>query len=86
VPVFPATPSGIPAPAAVPRRGTSCISSVSVPATSSRLPAPAWFIGFRSDGDGPGDDLAFAVLVEGGSSGGAVAAPIAAKLLANLPG
>lgn len=34
----------------------------------------AWFIGYR-------DDLAFAVLVEGGGSGGGVAAPVAAEFL-----
>ena len=37
----------------------------------------AWFIGYR-------DDLAFAVMVEGGGAGGAVAAPIAAQFLAEL--
>jgi cell division protein FtsI/penicillin-binding protein 2 len=37
----------------------------------------AWFVGFRGD-------LAFAVLVEGGGEGGAVAAPIAARLLREL--
>ncbi|MEM7287979.1 MAG: penicillin-binding transpeptidase domain-containing protein [Actinomycetota bacterium] len=37
----------------------------------------AWFIGYR-------DDLAFAVMVEGGGAGGAVAAPIAAAFLAEL--
>ena len=37
----------------------------------------AWFIGYR-------DDLAFAVMVEGGGAGGAVAAPIAAAFLADL--
>ncbi|MDQ1415525.1 MAG: hypothetical protein QOF81_1138 [Acidimicrobiaceae bacterium] len=37
----------------------------------------AWFIGFR-------DDVAFAVVVEGGGVGGAVAAPIAAKFLKGL--
>ena len=35
----------------------------------------AWFIGFR-------DDLAFAVVVEGGGVGGRVAAPIAHTFLA----
>jgi cell division protein FtsI/penicillin-binding protein 2 len=35
----------------------------------------AWFVGYRGD-------LAFAVLVEGGGSGGGVAAPIAAEFLA----
>ncbi len=53
--------------------------------TGDPLPTHAWFIGFRSDGDGPQQDLAFAVLVEGGSSGGAVAAPVGARFLANLP-
>lgn len=37
-------------------------------------PTHAWFIGFRGD-------LAFAVLVEGGGSGGEVAAPVAAEFL-----
>lgn len=37
----------------------------------------AWFIGYR-------EDLAFAVLVEGGGPGGSVAAPIAAAFLAEL--
>lgn len=39
----------------------------------------AWFVGYR-------DDVAFAVLVPGGGVGGAVAAPIAAKFLAAMPG
>jgi cell division protein FtsI/penicillin-binding protein 2 len=37
----------------------------------------AWFVGVRGD-------LAFAVVVEGGGAGGAVAAPIAARFLATL--
>lgn len=37
----------------------------------------AWFIGFR-------DDIAFAIIVEGGGVGGVVAAPIAAKFLRAL--
>jgi cell division protein FtsI/penicillin-binding protein 2 len=37
----------------------------------------AWFTGFQGD-------LAFAVLVEGGSSGGGVAAPLAARFLTDL--
>ncbi|MEO3871241.1 penicillin-binding transpeptidase domain-containing protein [Nonomuraea sp. B12E4] len=37
-------------------------------------PAHSWFIGYR-------DDLAFAVIVEGGGAGSAVAAPIAARFL-----
>lgn len=40
-------------------------------------PAHAWFVGYR-------DQLAFAVLIEGGGSGGEVAAPIAAEFLAVL--
>ncbi|MFG2073948.1 penicillin-binding transpeptidase domain-containing protein [Nonomuraea maritima] len=41
-------------------------------------PTHSWFIGYR-------DDLAFAVLVEGAGAGAAVAAPIAARFLKNLP-
>lgn len=41
--------------------------------------AHAWFVGFR-------DDLAFAVLVEDGGFGGAVAAPIAARFLEAVGG
>jgi cell division protein FtsI/penicillin-binding protein 2 len=41
-------------------------------------PTHAWFIAFR-------DDLAVAVLVEKGSSGGAVAAPVAQRFFAALP-
>ena len=40
-------------------------------------PTHAWFVAYR-------DDLALAVLVEDGSSGAAVAAPIAARFLAAL--
>ena len=40
-------------------------------------PTHAWFIGYR-------DDLAFAVIVEGGGVGGKVAAPIAADFLRRL--
>lgn len=40
-------------------------------------PSHAWFVGYR-------DQLAFAVLVEGGGSGGQVAAPVAAEFLAVL--
>ena len=40
-------------------------------------PTHAWFIAARGD-------LAVAVLVEGGASGGRVAAPIAARFLAAL--
>jgi len=41
------------------------------------LPTHAWFIGFR-------DDVAFAVVVEGGGVGGRVAAPIGSRFLAAL--
>ncbi|MFI0418024.1 penicillin-binding transpeptidase domain-containing protein [Spongiactinospora sp. 9N601] len=41
-------------------------------------PAHSWFIGYRGD-------LAFAVIVEGGGSGPAVAAPVAARFLSALP-
>ncbi|WP_336207810.1 penicillin-binding transpeptidase domain-containing protein [Nonomuraea sp. LPB2021202275-12-8] len=40
-------------------------------------PAHSWFIGYRGD-------LAFAVIVEGGGAGSAVAAPVAARFLAEL--
>ncbi len=40
-------------------------------------PTHAWFIAYR-------DDVAVAVLVEGGRAGGEVAAPIAARFLARL--
>jgi cell division protein FtsI/penicillin-binding protein 2 len=40
-------------------------------------PTHAWFIGYRGD-------LALAVLVEGGKSGGEVAAPIAGRFLRGL--
>lgn len=43
------------------------------------LPTHAWFVGFRGG-------IAFAVIVEGGGVGGVVAAPLAAKFLASLPG
>ncbi|NBE94262.1 cell division protein FtsI [Nonomuraea sp. KC401] len=41
-------------------------------------PAHSWFIGYKGD-------LAFAVVVEGGGAGSAVAAPIAARFLSALP-
>ncbi|GLW05305.1 hypothetical protein Misp01_04350 [Microtetraspora sp. NBRC 13810] len=40
-------------------------------------PTHSWFIGYR-------DDVAFAVVVEGGGTGAAVAAPIAARFLSRL--
>jgi cell division protein FtsI/penicillin-binding protein 2 len=42
-------------------------------------PTHAWFIGYRGN-------VAFAVIVEGGGVGGQVAAPLAARFLAALPG
>jgi cell division protein FtsI/penicillin-binding protein 2 len=45
--------------------------------TGDPLPTHAWFIGFRGD-------LAFSVVVEDGGVGGRVAAPVAARFLANL--
>ncbi len=41
------------------------------------VPTHAWYVGYRGD-------LAFAVIVEGGGIGGAVAAPLAAGFLAAL--
>ncbi|MFF4191201.1 penicillin-binding transpeptidase domain-containing protein [Nonomuraea sp. NPDC001831] len=41
-------------------------------------PAHSWFIGYKGD-------VAFAVIVEGGGAGSAVAAPVAARFLAALP-
>ena len=38
----------------------------------------AWFVGFD-------ENIAFACLVEGGGSGGSVAAPLAARFVAGLP-
>jgi cell division protein FtsI/penicillin-binding protein 2 len=47
--------------------------------TGDPPPTHAWFIGIRGD-------LAVAVLVENGVAGGEVAAPIAGRVLAGLPG
>ncbi|NUR85480.1 MAG: cell division protein FtsI, partial [Nonomuraea sp.] len=41
-------------------------------------PAHSWFIGYKGD-------VAFAVIVEGGGAGSAVAAPVAARFLDALP-
>ncbi|NUR90125.1 MAG: cell division protein FtsI, partial [Nonomuraea sp.] len=40
-------------------------------------PTHSWFIGYRGD-------LAFAVIVEGGGTGAAVAAPVSARFLSGL--
>jgi hypothetical protein len=45
--------------------------------TGAEPPAHSWFIGYKGD-------LAFAVLVEGGGAGAAMAAPIAARFLSGL--
>ncbi|MEU9889855.1 penicillin-binding transpeptidase domain-containing protein [Sphaerisporangium sp. NPDC051011] len=47
--------------------------------TGPKLDSHAWFIGFRGE-------VAFAVVVEAGGMGGAVAAPVAARFLRGLPG
>jgi cell division protein FtsI/penicillin-binding protein 2 len=47
--------------------------------TASPPETHAWFIGSRGD-------VAFAVLVDGGGAGGAVAAPVAAAFLSALGG
>lgn len=47
--------------------------------SGDKPPTHAWFIGFR-------DDLAIAVVVEGGGVGGEVAAPIAAQFFRSVPG
>jgi cell division protein FtsI/penicillin-binding protein 2 len=70
--------NGTGVPAAVPgkpqvsgKTGTAEFGSANPPTTH------AWFIGFQGD-------IAFAVLVEGGGVGGAVAAPVAAKFVGGL--
>jgi cell division protein FtsI/penicillin-binding protein 2 len=55
------------------KTGTAEFGTGNPPATH------AWFIGFRGS-------VAFAVIVEGGGVGGRVAAPLAARFLAALPG
>ena len=55
------------------KTGTAEFGGGAVPATH------AWFVGFRAD-------VAFAVVVEGGGVGGRVAAPLAVRFLARLPG
>jgi hypothetical protein len=45
--------------------------------TGAKPPTHAWFIGYRGD-------LAFAVIIEGGGTGGAAAAPLAADFLHSL--
>jgi cell division protein FtsI/penicillin-binding protein 2 len=47
-------------------------------------PSHAWFIGYATGGEGVAGRIAFAVLVEGGGSGGDVAAPIAGRFLDEL--
>jgi cell division protein FtsI/penicillin-binding protein 2 len=63
------TAAGVPGQSIAGKTGTAEFGTDTPPKTH------AWFIGFR-------DDLAFAVLVEGGGVGGRVAAPIAHAFLA----
>ncbi len=58
-------------PAVFGKTGTAEFGNANPPATH------AWFVGYRGD-------IAFAVLVEGGGVGGAVAAPVAARFLTAL--
>jgi len=64
--------AGLP-PGTIGKTGTAEFGGGNPPATH------AWFVGARGD-------VAFAVLVYGGGVGGAVAAPIAARFLAAIPG
>jgi len=64
--------AGLP-PGTIGKTGTAEFGGGNPPSTH------AWFVGARGD-------LAFAVLVYGGGVGGAVAAPIAARFLAAVPG
>lgn len=50
------------------------------------LPTHAWFMGYApwDDPDGEIEEIAFAVIVEGGEAGGRVAAPLAARFLGEL--
>lgn len=52
--------------------------------TGDPIPTHAWFIGYVSGGKGAAADLAFAVLIEGGGSGGEDAAPLAGRFLREL--
>jgi cell division protein FtsI/penicillin-binding protein 2 len=63
----------LPGPPVHGKTGTAQHGTADPPATH------AWFTGFR-------DELAFAVFVETGASGGSVAAPAARRFLAALPG
>jgi cell division protein FtsI/penicillin-binding protein 2 len=65
------TAAAVPGPPVAGKTGSAEFGGGSPP------PTHAWFIGFRGD-------VAFAVVVEGGGAGGAVAAPLAARFLALL--
>ncbi len=65
--------------AAVPGRHVAGKTGTAEFGTDNPPRTHAWFIGFT-------DGLGFAVLVEGGGVGGQVAAPIAGRLVAALPG
>jgi hypothetical protein len=58
------------------------------PDEDDELPTHAWFIGYApwDDPAGEVDEIAFAVIVEGGEAGGRVAAPLTARFLAELRG
>jgi Penicillin binding protein transpeptidase domain/NTF2-like N-terminal transpeptidase domain len=58
--------------------GTSGKTGTAEFGTGAKPPTHAWFIGYRGD-------LAFAVIVEDGGTGGGVAAPLAAAFLKSLP-
>ncbi|MFC4534725.1 penicillin-binding transpeptidase domain-containing protein [Sphaerisporangium dianthi] len=60
-------------------KGTAGKTGTAEFGTGPKLDSHAWFIGFRGD-------VAFAVVVEAGGMGGAVAAPVAARFLRGLPG
>jgi cell division protein FtsI/penicillin-binding protein 2 len=63
---------GLPGPPVSGKTGTAEFGSGNPP------PTHAWFTGYRGD-------LAFAVVVEGGGFGGAVAAPLAGRFLQTVP-
>jgi cell division protein FtsI/penicillin-binding protein 2 len=64
-------PANVAGPTVYGKTGTAEFGNATPPMTH------AWFIGFR-------DDVAFAVIIEGGGVGGMVAGPIAAKFLKGL--
>lgn len=63
--------------------GKTGTAEVGTAEEGEELATNAWFIGFV---DIAGEQLAFAVIVEGGESGGSAAAPVAARLLQAMDG